>query len=91
MPQIACQWRTKILFSPGKDQALTVVDSWPPSALASEDKAELQPLIDDVTTANATEISTMLAAMSTIVRAPFDKNSSWMQIADIIFGDINPG
>lgn len=46
MPQIACSWHTKILFSSGANEALTIVAANSPAALSSDDRVELQPLIN---------------------------------------------
>jgi hypothetical protein len=55
--RIACQWRTKILFSVGENLQLTIVEDEKPTALDANDRAELEPLIERGLSASADQTS----------------------------------
>jgi hypothetical protein len=59
MPQIACQWRTKILFGTGADQTLRILYPENPrlyEPYAEDDEFELQPLIEIVDSENPRQL-----------------------------------
>ncbi|MFH8219604.1 PIN domain-containing protein [Streptomyces sp. NPDC018057] len=43
--QVACQWRTKLLFSSKQGEVPTILQSLPPEALDPEEKADWEPLV----------------------------------------------
>ena len=61
--RIACEWRTKVLFSTGPGQRLAIVDYESPRALDPNDRAELQPLLETALTASVPAISSFFAAL----------------------------
>jgi hypothetical protein len=61
--KIACQWRTKILFSTGTGESLKVIASEYPEGLDGNNRAELQPLIDSVATTVAEKSSNFFGAI----------------------------
>ena len=47
MVRTACQWSIKVLFSTGEDRKLSIVDFENPKALDSNNRADIQPLLDE--------------------------------------------
>lgn len=75
MPQVACNWHTKILFSTGVDEALTIVAADLPTALSSDDRTELQPLISKAAQKYLYEASAVLGAQIKNFRPGSDASS----------------
>jgi hypothetical protein len=61
--QIACRWRTKILFSVGDNLEFTIVDYESPTALDPDDRAVFQPLTDRRIGTPADLVSPVLSAL----------------------------
>ncbi|GJF30289.1 hypothetical protein KNE206_29890 [Kitasatospora sp. NE20-6] len=73
--QIACQWRTKLLFSSRPGEVPTILQSWAPTALDPAEKDEWEPIVLDAT-ASTTSTAAALGLLIAGLTAAFVKYKS---------------
>lgn len=78
--QLACQWRTKVLFSVGENPELAIVESDTPRALDVNDRDTLQPLIEKGLSSSDETIS---PAMSVVVSQLID-DPAWVALFSVL-------
>ena len=84
--QIACQWRTKLLFSSKQGENPTILQNWPPTTLDPAERAEWEPLVQEAlssTRNTAGALGLLLAALL----LSFAKHKA----EGITMGDTSPG
>ncbi|AKL68116.1 PIN domain-containing protein [Streptomyces sp. Mg1] len=73
--RIACQLRTRLLFSSKPGESPTVLQFWPPAALDPEEMAEWEPLVLEKMSASAASTAP-LAMLLAMLAVSFFKNRS---------------
>lgn len=67
--QVACQWRTKLLFSSKPGEGPTILQYWAPDALDQAEKDEWEPLVLDAvasTTGTAAALGLLIAGLAAV-------------------------
>lgn len=88
--RVACEWRTRVLFSAGDTKKLTILDFERPRALDPNARAEFQPLIETAIQAYKAHSTIMFGALASVLIGE-DEGINTIGHPDIIyFGDTNP-
>jgi hypothetical protein len=79
--RVACQWRTKLLFSDKEGESPTLLQHWPPQALDPAEQAEWQPLVQKAmpqfAVSQFTDIPTNLPPLAYLTMLAIAAIASW--------------
>jgi hypothetical protein len=79
--RVACQWRTKLLFSDKQGELPTLLQHWPPRALDPAEQAEWQPLVQKAmpqfAVSQFTDIPANMPSLAYLVALAIAAIASW--------------